>query len=187
MLHKYIFSLFISKILGDKLIYHIPFIYLSDCLFLCTTFTESYSHDVLLNLPFQWRIQGESSGWNTPFFWTINSFEWGHIVGTPSFVLGLEPPLFKNGMIRTCISFLYLNDILEFLLANYGFFKGGSIFFWSFKYHQFSTFQLSSHLVPNPPPWEWQLNVRLRVGFVQECKYYHRSKSVWKCYLNIVI
>ena len=47
---------------------------------------------------YQWRIQGEGfGGWNHPFFWTINVFEWGHMVGTtPSpFCPGLRPPSFQ--------------------------------------------------------------------------------------------
>ena len=39
----------------------------------------------------QCRIQGEGSrGWNPPFFWMINAFEWGHIV-----VLGWKPPFLE--------------------------------------------------------------------------------------------
>ena len=31
--------------------------------------------------------------WNPPFFWTINAFEWEHIVGTPLYS-GLGTPSF---------------------------------------------------------------------------------------------
>ena len=46
----------------------------------------------------QWQIQGGgggSGGWNPPFFWPINAFEWEHIVGTPPllFLKWLDPPL----------------------------------------------------------------------------------------------
>ena len=44
-----------------------------------------------------WRIQGAGfRGLEPPFFWTINAFEWEHIVGTlPLFTLGWEPPFLK--------------------------------------------------------------------------------------------
>ena len=35
-------------------------------------------------------------GLQPPFFWPLNAFEWGHIVGNPPFfVLGWDPPFFK--------------------------------------------------------------------------------------------
>ena len=37
---------------------------------------------------------GGFQGLEPPFFWPINAFEWGHIVGTP-LCPGLETPLFK--------------------------------------------------------------------------------------------
>ena len=37
--------------------------------------------------------QDGGPGVGSPFFWPINAFEWGHIVGSsPPFVLGWEPP-----------------------------------------------------------------------------------------------
>ena len=42
----------------------------------------------------QARIQrGGSGGWNPPFFWPINAFEWEHIAGTPLYS-GLGTPPF---------------------------------------------------------------------------------------------
>ena len=61
---------------------------------------------------YQWRIQGEGfGGWNHSFFWTINVFEWGHMVGTtPSpFCPGpLRPPSFSNGWLRRRGIFIYI-------------------------------------------------------------------------------
>ena len=39
--------------------------------------------------------EGGFRGWNPPFFGTINTFEWGHIVGTPSLSWVGNPPFLK--------------------------------------------------------------------------------------------
>ena len=85
-----------------------------------------------------WHIQ-RGSGVGTPsFFWPINAFEWGHIVGTPpSFYPGLGTPLFKmagsapvNQTLKELINLLFFFKLVKHSFS----YKHSKLFYLIFKY-----------------------------------------------------